>query len=308
MSRSRSARANRAGHGRKGASIAASEVSNKQRPEAPEPLPATAVDSHCHLDIIAGSLAEDGFPGVDVDGELKAAATVGITRVVQVGVDVASSRWSADLAARRPDVLAMVAIHPNEAGVGAATNEALAEIDRLAAQPGVRGIGETGLDHFRTQTDGWATQEESFRAHIDIAKRRGIALMIHTRDAYEDMLRVLDEEGAPENTVLHCYSSDAEMARRCLDRGLVLSFSGTVTFANARAAAQAAAITPIDQMLVETDAPFLTPSPFRGRPNAPYLTPYTIRALADLTGTDLATLCEQLTATAERVFGPWPFP
>jgi TatD DNase family protein len=269
-------------------------------------LPATAVDSHCHLDIIADSLAEDGYPDVDVDAELAAAAAVGISRVVQVGVDVASSQWSADLAARRPDVLAVVAVHPNEAGAGAATEEALAEIDRLAAQPRVRGIGETGLDHFRTGPDCWAVQEQAFRAHIDIAKRHGIALMIHTRDAYEDMLRVLDEEGAPEQTVLHCYSSDAETARRCLERGLVLSFSGTVTFSNARATAQAAAITPVDQMLVETDAPFLTPMPYRGRPNAPYLTPYTIRALAELTGTDLGPLCRGLTATAERVFGPWP--
>lgn len=289
MSRSRSARANR----------------QKTRPDAPEPLPAAAVDSHCHLDIIADSLAEDGYPGVGVDAELAAAAAVGITRVVQVGVDVASSQWSADLAAGRRDVLAMVALHPNEAGAGAATAEALAEIDRLAARPRVRGIGETGLDHFRTGQDGWAIQEQSFRAHIDIAKRHGIALMIHTRDAYEDMLRVLDEEGPPEHTVLHCYSSDAETAKRCLDRGLVLSFSGTVTFSNARATAEAAALTPLDQMLVETDAPFLTPAPFRGRPNGPYLTPYTIRRLAELTGTDLATLCAGLTATAERVFGPW---
>ncbi len=283
----------------------ASETLEKQRPQAPDALPGNAVDSHCHLDIIADSLSEDGYPDVHADAELDAAAAVGITRVVQVGVDVTSSQWSADLAARRPDVLAMVALHPNEAGAGAATDEALAEIDRLAALPRVRGVGETGLDHFRTGADGWAIQEQSFRAHIDIAKRHGIALMIHTRDAYEDMLRVLDEEGAPEHTVLHCYSSDAETARRCLDRGLVLSYSGTVTFGNARATAEAAAITPMEQMLVETDAPFLTPTPFRGRPNAPYLTPYTIRALAEMTGTDLATLCQGLTATAERVFGPW---
>lgn len=289
MSRSRAARANRRG----------------DRPDAPEALPATAVDSHCHLDIVVDSLAEDGFRDVDVDAELAAAAAVGVTRVVQVGVDVVSSRWSADLAARRPDVLAVVAIHPNEAGAGAATEAALAEIDLLAALPRVRGIGETGLDHFRTGPAGWEMQEESFRAHIDIAKRHGIALMIHTRDAYEDMLRVLDDEGAPEHTVLHCYSSDAETAKRCLDRGLVLSYSGTVTFGNARATAEAAAITPLDQMLVETDAPFLTPTPFRGRPNAPYLTPYTVRALAELTGTGLPHLCQALTATAERVFGPW---
>lgn len=285
------------------------------RPAAPDPLPSPAVDSHCHLDIIAGVLSDSeqlsledetfGHADADADAELAAAAAVGITRVVQVGVDVASSRWSAELAARRSDVLAMVALHPNEAGAGAATDEALAEIDRLAGQPRVRGIGETGLDHFRTGEEGWAIQEQSFRAHIDIAKRHGIALMIHTRDAYPDMLRVLDEEGAPERTVLHCFSSDADTARRCLDRGLVLSFSGTVTFTNARATAAAAAITPLDQLLVETDAPFLTPMPFRGRTNAPYLTPYTIRALAELTGTELVTLCQRLTSTAERVFGPW---
>ncbi len=281
------------------------------RPAAPDPLPAPAVDSHCHLDIIASVLSKDGQLGLEdekfgqADAELAAAAAVGITRVVQVGVDVASSRWSAELAARRNDVLAMVALHPNEAGAGAATDVALAEIDRLAGEPRVRGIGETGLDHFRTGEEGWAVQEQSFRAHIDIAKRHGIALMIHTRDAYPDMLRVLDEEGAPERTVLHCFSSDADTARRCLDRGLVLSFSGTVTFTNARATAAAAAITPLDQLLVETDAPFLTPMPFRGRTNAPYLTPYTIRALAELTGTELVTLCQRLTSTAERVFGPW---
>lgn len=288
-----------------------SEARKSQRPPAPEPLPATAVDSHCHLDIIAESRGRDGDPsndgglGIDVDAELAAAAAVGVTRIVQVGVDVVSSQWSAQLAERRPDVLAMVAVHPNEAGAGAATAEALAEIDRLAAQPRVRGIGETGLDHFRTGEAGWPLQEQAFRAHIDIAKRHRVALMIHTRDAYPEMLRILDEEGAPDNTVLHCYSSDAETARRCLDRGLVLSYSGTVTFTNARATAEAAAITPTDQLLVETDAPFLTPTPYRGRPNAPYLLPYTIRALADLTGTELTALCQALSLTAERVFGPW---
>lgn len=289
MSRSRAARANRSG----------------ERPPAPEPLPGEAVDSHCHLDIVADSLAEDGFPAGSADDELAAAAAVGITRVVEVGVDVESSRWAADLAARRDDVLAMVALHPNAAGTGAATPEALAEIEELAARPRVRGIGETGLDRFRTGPEGWAIQEESFRAHIEIAKRQGIALMIHTRDAYPEMLRVLADVGAPERTVLHCYSADEETARRCLDLGLVLSFSGTVTFGNAKDVAAAARITPVEALLVETDAPFLTPMPYRGRPNAPYLTPLTIRHLAELTGRDLAQLCAGLTATAERVFGPW---
>jgi TatD DNase family protein len=225
--------------------------------------------------------------------------------LVQVGFDVASSRWSADLAARHPSVLAAVAIHPNEAGEGRATDDALAEIDRLAALPRVRAVGETGLDRFRTGPEGWAAQEASFRAHIRIAKEHGIALVIHDRDAHEEILRVLEDEGAPERTVFHCFSGDAAFAAACVERGFVLSFAGTLTFGNAGYLREAAALTPVGQLLVETDSPFLTPVPFRGRPNGSRLVPYTVRALAEATGADLAELCACLTATAERVFGPW---
>jgi TatD DNase family protein len=288
MSRSTSSRANRRG----------------EPPPSPDPLPSPAVDSHTHLDIAVGG--EDRQPSAaEVDEAVAAAVAVGVPRLVQVGVDVASSQWSAELAARRPEVLAAVALHPNEAGAGAATDEALAEIDRLAALPRVRAVGETGLDRYRTGPEGWAAQEAAFRAHIDIAKRHGIALVIHDRDAHDEVLRVLEDEGAPEHTVLHCFSGDAGFARQCVERGYVLSFAGTLTFGNAGYLREAAALTPMDQLLVETDAPFLAPAPLRGRPNASRLVPHTVRALADVTGAPLDQLCQGLTANAERVFGQW---
>ena len=295
MSRSAGARANRRG----------------ELPPSPDPLPSPALDSHTHLDIVVGErpahgAGDEGWPDeAAVDAEIDAAAAVGIPRLVQVGVDVPSSRWSAALARRHPSVLAAVAIHPNEAGAGAATDDALAEIDRLAAQPRVRAVGETGLDRFRTGEDGWAAQEASFRAHIRIAKEHGLALVIHDRDSHDEVLRVLEDEGAPEHTVLHCFSGDAAFARACVERGYVLSFAGTLTFGNAGYLREAAALAPVEQILVETDAPFLTPAPLRGRPNAPRLVPHTVRALAEVTGVELPALCAALTATAERVFGPW---
>jgi TatD DNase family protein len=295
VSRSSAARANRRG----------------ELPPSPEPLPAPALDSHTHLDIVVGErpahgAGDEGWPDEEaVDAEIAAAAAVGIPRLVQVGVDVPSSRWSAQLAVRHPSVLAAVALHPNEAGAGRADDDALAEIDRLAALPRVRAVGETGLDRYRTGEEGWAAQEASFRAHIGIAKRHGIALVIHDRDAHDEVLRVLDDEGAPEHTVLHCFSGDAAFARACVQRGFVLSFAGTLTFANAGYLREAAALAPVGQLLVETDAPFLTPVPFRGRQNSSRLVPHTVRALAEVTGTDLPELCAALTATADRVFGPW---
>jgi TatD DNase family protein len=295
VSRSTASRANRRG----------------ELPPDPEPLPSPALDGHTHLDIVVGErpahgAGDEGWPdAVAVDAEIAAAAAVGIPRLVQVGVDVPSSRWSAELADRHPGVLAAVALHPNEAGAGAATDDALAEIDRLAALPRVRAVGETGLDRFRTGPEGWAAQEASFRAHIRIAKDRGLALMIHDRDAHEEILRVLEDEGAPEHTVFHCFSGDARFAKACVERGYVLSFAGTLTFGNAGYLRDAAALTPVDQLLVETDAPFLTPMPHRGRPNAPRLVPHTVRALAEVTGVELEELCQAVTGTAERVFGSW---
>jgi TatD DNase family protein len=281
-------------------------------PPAPEPLSVPVFDSHTHLDITvheAGvpGAAGPGAAGVDdpVEALITAAAKSGVDRLVQVGVDVESSRWGAGLAARHPSVLATVALHPNEAPRLSDLDAALREIEALAAEPRVRGLGETGLDTFRTGDEGRLAQEASFRAHIAIAKRYAKPLMIHDREAHDDVLRVLDEEGAPEVVVLHCFSGDADFAAECVRRGYLLSFAGTVTFASAANLRAAAALTPPDQLLVETDAPFLTPVPYRGRPNASYLIPLTMRALAEITGRDLDALCAAVSANGERVFGPW---
>ena len=234
---------------------------------------------------------------------------VGVDRVVQVGVDLASSRWSARLAREHAGVLAAVALHPNEAPAlckSGELDEALRVIEALAREERVRAIGETGLDTYRTGEEGRDAQEVSFRAHIAIAKATGRALVIHDRDAHEDVLRVLIEEGAPERVVLHCFSGDERFAAECVRRGYMLSFAGTVTFKNAAYLREAARLTPLDQLLVETDAPFLTPMPYRGRPNAPYLVPLTVRSLAATLGRDLDEVCASISANGERVFGPWP--
>ena len=264
-----------------------------QAPPAPEPLTVAVADSHCHLDIMGG----------DLEGQLALARSVGIDTVVQVGIDVPSSRESVELARSFDNVWATVALHPNEAGRGGATEAALAEIASLARDPAVVGVGETGLDYFRTGPDGHRMQEESFRAHIQIAKDAGKALVIHDRDAHDDVLRVLREEGPPERVVFHCYSGDEAMARECAEHGYYLSFAGPVTFKPNDALRAAAAVCPQDRLLVETDAPFLTPMPFRGRPNAPYLIPLTMRALADARGEDLDELCGAVAANGHRAFG-----
>ncbi len=276
-------------------------------PPAPEPLPQPVLDSHTHLDI---TVSEVGVPGGSAAAEpvaaaIEVAAAVGVDRLVQVGVDVDSSRWGAEVADKHPAVLATVALHPNEAPRLADLDAALREIEALAARERVRGVGETGMDFYRTGDEGRAAQEESFRAHIAIAKRYAKTLVIHDRDAHADVLRILDDEGAPDTVVMHCFSGDAEFARECVRRGYLLSFAGTVTFASAGALREAAALTPLDQILVETDAPYLTPMPHRGRPNASYLIPLTVRALAATTGTDLDDLCAAISATGDRAFGPW---
>jgi TatD DNase family protein len=276
---------------------------NRERPPAPEPLPHPVVDNHCHLDIA------DGEDWTSPEVALAEAARVGVGRIVQVGVDLASSQWSAELAEGQERILAAVALHPNEAprlAEQGVLEEHLAGIERLAAEhERVRCIGETGLDFFRTSEDGLAAQEESFRRHIDIAKRHGKALMIHDREAHDAVLRVLDSEGAPERWVMHCFSGDAEFAKACLDRGAHLSFSGTVTFKNAEGLRDALRAAPRDRILVETDAPFLTPTPWRGRPNASYLIPLTMRAMAEARGDDLGDLCAAVDANTEAVFGAW---
>ena len=264
-------------------------------PPAPEPLDVAVLDSHTHLDIVGGDPAE----------QIAVATAAGVDRLVQVGVDVESSRWGLALANAHKQVVATVAVHPNEAPRLSDLDEALRAIEALAGQERVRGIGETGLDQFRTGPDGRAAQERSFRAHIAIAKRFGKPLVVHDRDAHPDILRVLDEEGAPDQVVMHCFSGDEAFAIECVRRGFVLSFAGTVTFASASNLRDAARVTPPGQMLVETDAPYLTPMPFRGRPNGSYLIPLTVRGLAHTTGTDLDELCAAISATGERIFGPW---
>ncbi|MFJ3858761.1 TatD family hydrolase [Streptomyces sp. NPDC090085] len=280
-------------------------------PPLPEPLRVPVADSHTHLDMQAGTVEEG----------LAKAASVGVTTVVQVGCDVKGSRWAAETAAAYDNVHAAVALHPNEAprivhgdpdgwsrqearagGGDSALDDALAEIEALAALDHVKAVGETGLDFFRTGPEGTAAQERSFRAHIEIAKRQGKALVIHDRDAHADVLRILREEGAPERTVFHCYSGDADMARICAAAGYYLSFAGTVTFKNAAPLREALAVAPLDRVLVETDAPYLTPAPYRGRPNAPYLIPLTVRAMAAVRGIDEDAMATALAANTARAF------
>ncbi len=257
-------------------------------------LPVDVFDSHCHLDI-----ALEG-PPTPVAEALAAAAAVGVTRIVQIGCDLKSSRWAAETAAAFDDVYGGVAIHPNETtGI---TDDDLAEIARLAALPAVRAVGETGLDYYRD----WAPQEaqqRSFRAHIEIAKQTGKALVIHDRDAHDDVLRILAEEGAPEKTIFHCFSGDAAMARICASQGYVMSFAGNVTFKSAEPLREALRVAPPELILVETDAPFMAPVPHRGKPNSSALIPHTLTLMAEVKGMPLDALCEAVAANGTRLFG-----
>ena len=269
-------------------------------PPAPEPLTVPVYDNHAHLEI------EDGDEPLSLDEQLERAAAVGVIGVVQAGGDIDSSRWSAWVAASHPRVLAAVAIHPNEAPAYKAAGEldaAIAVIDELAGEPRVRAIGETGLDFFRTDEEGIPAQHESFEAHIALAKKHGIAMQIHDRDAHDAVLETLTRVGAPDRTVFHCFSGDEAMARIAADAGYYLSFAGNVTFKNAQNLRDALAVTPRERILVETDAPFLTPTPHRGRPNAPYVIPVTVRFIADELGMELDEFCAQLAANTLAVYG-----
>ncbi|ATI32072.1 TatD DNase family protein [Rhodococcus erythropolis] len=270
---------------------------DRPAPDAPEPL-SPLIDAHTHLDACG---AHDAATVAEI---VDRAEAVGVGRVVTVADDLDAARFAVDAANWDSRVYAAVAIHPTRANVLDADTRA--EIERLASNPRVVAVGETGLDlYWPGKLEGCATIEEQvdgFRWHIDLAKRLGKTLMIHNREADQDLLRVLHEEGAPETVVFHCFSSDSEMARACIDAGYVLSFSGTVSFKNAKALREAALLVPSDQLIVETDAPFLTPHPFRGAPNESYCLPYTVRALADIRGEDPQALAAASTATAERVY------
>ena len=277
---------------------------NSERPALPEPLPHPVVDNHCHLDIARGR--EE--PALPVAEALDLAASVGVTRIVQIGCDLEGARWAVDTAE---------AHGAGRRGCGAAPQRGTAgwqprdgwtrhsrEIERLArGSDRVRAIGETGLDYYRTGEDGRAAQHESFRSHIELAKALDKTLVIHDRDAHEDVVRVLDEVGTPERWVMHCFSGDADFARACLDRGAYLSFAGTVTFKNAEPLREALLAAPLDRILVETDAPYLTPMPHRGRPNASYLVPLTVRSMAACRDIGVSELCEAIDANTSAAFG-----
>ena len=276
---------------------------DRSRPPAPEPLPRPVVDSHCHLDIA------DGPEGswLATEDALATAAAVGVSRIVQIGCDVPGARWAVAAATTHDEMVAGVALHPNEAPrleIEKRLDGALTEIESLArSSDRVRAVGETGLDYFRTGEDGRAAQHRSFRWHIDLARRLDRTLVIHDRDAHDDVLRILDEEGVPDRFVMHCFSGDVDFARACLDRGAWLSFAGTVTFKNAQPLREALRVVPQDRVLVETDAPYLTPTPYRGRPNASYLIPLTMRVMAAERGEDLAELCAAVNRNTSTAFG-----
>ena len=324
-------------------------------PPAPEALPHPLVDDHTHLETVValtderGWRPDDGGRGEHVarvaggvgapEGEatssadddavathLARAASVGVTRMVQIGCDLPAARWTDAVVRRFPALVGGVALHPNEAPLHAGVrevapdgldpdprphhdvplDEALAQIEAIArGNDRIRVIGETGLDFFRAGERGREVQRASFRAHIALAKELGLALQIHDRDAHEDVLDVLARDGAPERTIFHCFSGDAAMARFCVEQGWYLSFAGTVTFRGSAALREALAVVPDDRLLLETDAPYLTPHPHRGRPNAPYLVATTARAVAVERGVDLAALCASVWRTAEEVYGPW---
>ena len=267
-------------------------------PESPEPLPGPVVDNHCHLDIDRGGGA------LPVAEALSRAAEVGVTRIVQIGCDLERAENAVRLAEEHPEVVAGVALHPNDAPQHRDLDAAVERIRELACSSDrVRAVGETGLDFFRTGPEGRAAQEESFRRHIRLAKDLDKTLVIHDRDAHAEVLRILEDEGTPQRWVMHCFSGDAAFARACLERGAHLSFAGTVTFKNAEDLRGAVAVCPADRMLVETDAPYLTPHPHRGRTNASYLVPLTMRVLAEIRAEPLLELCATVNSTTERVFG-----
>jgi TatD DNase family protein len=280
-----------------------SERGDQTYPPLPEALVVPVYDNHTHLEVA------DGDDPIDYREHLDRASAVGVRGVVQVGTDLETSRWSAEQAAREPRMLAAVAIHPNDApeyDEAGGLDAALAEIAELATWPRVRAVGETGLDFYRTDSEaGRAAQYRSFEAHIEIAKENGIALQIHDRDAHAAVIETLKRVGAPERTVFHCFSGDAELAEICTENGWYMSFAGNVTFKNAGTLREALEVAPRALLLVETDAPYLTPMPYRGRPNAPYLIPHTLRAMAAHLGTDVSMLAAQISSNTELVYGRW---
>ena len=273
---------------------------DRPRAPLPEPLPVPTVDAHAHMEIVTDA-AFDSKEVADVIAEAK---SVNVDRIVQVGYSAEQSRWCVNAAEKwNTSVLAAVALHPNEAPVVEDLDADLKIIEQLAQHPRVRAIGETGLDYFRTPPELRARQQESFKWHIDLAKRMNKALVIHDRDSHDDVLSVLSEVGAPEKTIFHCFSGDVAMAKICIERGYILSFAGTLTFKNAPELREAVKLVPLDQLLVETDSPFLAPTPHRGAGNTPAQIANIVRAMATERNQDLAELASALSDNAERIFG-----
>jgi TatD DNase family protein len=277
---------------------------------APPPaLAAPVIDTHCHVDM--QERGRDGLEPKDPDELIALAASVGVTKLVQIGCDVASARWSVEMAQTRPDVVVGVALHPNEAprlfesGGQAELDAAYRVIEDLATDPVVRAVGETGLDYFRTEAELREVQQASFRWHIDLARTLDKTLVIHDRDAHDDVMAVLTDQGAPNTVVFHCFSGDAAMAQACAEQGWYMSFAGVVTFKNNDALREALAIVPDHLVLVETDSPYLTPVPHRGKPNGSYLMPLTVRCIAEVRGMDEAAAATLLWDNAQRAFGEW---
>jgi TatD DNase family protein len=257
------------------------------------------VDSHCHLD------STQAKSGLEPENAIRLAAEVGVTRIVQIGCDPDGCRWAVEAAERWPSVIAGVAIHPNDAArMGPDLVGGLELVETLAEHPQVRAVGETGLDYYRTpDAAGQAVQRDAFAAHIAFANTHGKTLVIHDRDAHDDILAVIDSEVSPARIVMHCFSGDDQFARACLDRGAYLSFAGTITFKNNDHLRQALAAAPLDRILIETDAPYLAPMPQRGRPNASYLIPHTARFIATSLDMDLERVCQALNDNAVAAFG-----
>jgi TatD DNase family protein len=275
------------------------DIEREQAP-LPEPLPVPTVDAHAHLEIVTNDAPDSDA----VRAILDEAKSANVDRIVQVGYSAEQSQWCVDLANHYPGrVLAAVALHPNEAPVVEDLEHDWAIIEKLAQEPRVRAIGETGLDYFRTPPELQKRQQESFKWHIELAKKTKKALVIHDRDSHEDVLSVLLEVGAPEKTVFHCFSGDVAMAKICIERGYILSFAGTMTFKNAPALREAVKLVPHDQLLVETDSPFLAPTPHRGALNTPAQIANIVRAMAAERDEDVAELATALSVNAERIFG-----
>lgn len=276
---------------------------NLSYPELPEPLLVGTYDNHTHLEIA------DGDQPMDYRDHLSLAEQAGILGAVQVGVTLESSKWCAEVASKEPRLLAAVAIHPNEAAKYQSKqvlDRDIDEIAQLANQERVRAIGETGLDFFRTEdASGLELQQYSFERHIQIAKDLDLALQIHDRDAHDKVVETLIRVGPPKKVVFHCYSGDVELAKICKEHGWYTSFAGNITIKRNQHLRDSLKIMPRDKILVETDAPFLTPEPLRGRPNAPYLVPITVRFMANELGLDSNELSGQLAKNTIEVYGPW---